>query len=57
MPFFQENSIPKLDEIYKAWCDNNITIHDLSKALSELKNDKSPGSDGFSANLYKSFWE
>ena len=35
--FFQENSIPKLDEIDKAWCDSDITIHDLSKALSELK--------------------
>ena len=35
--FFQENSIPKLDEIDKAWCGSDITIHELSKALSELK--------------------
>ena len=50
--------------IKKIITENNIVIAKpkdhfkrTSKALSELKNDKSPRLDGFLKNFYKIFWE
>jgi hypothetical protein len=37
-------------------CDRNITVEEAGKALKQLKNGKSPGSDGFTTDFYKFFW-
>jgi hypothetical protein len=37
-------------------CDELITKKEIGEALKGLKNGKSPGSDGFTADFYKFFW-
>ena len=48
--------IPKLNNLEKKLCDENLTISEIAMALRELPNDKTPGSDGFTTNFYKFFW-
>ena len=36
--------------------EQDITKKEIEKALSQLKNNKSPGTDGYSAEFYKTFW-
>ena len=36
--------------------DSHITLEKCTKALKELPNGKSPGSDGFTAEFYKMLW-
>ena len=50
------NDIPRLKESDKVMCDQNISEYELSKSLSELSQNKTPGSDGLSAEFYKFFW-
>ena len=47
---------PKLSEQERNFMEKNITIQECAKALKELPNSKSPGSDGFTAEFYKFFW-
>jgi hypothetical protein len=53
---FKDESIPKISEVDKQRCENQITMQELGNALKELKNEKSPGSDGFTTDFYKFFW-
>ena len=48
---------PQLSEDEKNFMDEGITIKECSKALRQLPNSKSPGSDGFTAEFYKVFWK
>ena len=34
-----------------------VTMEEACKVLNNMKNDKSPGSDGFSVNFFKFFWK
>ena len=52
-----ENNIPSLTNVDKQLCDMPITIIECAKSLSELPNNKTPGSDGFSCEFYKFFWQ
>ena len=36
--------------------DSPITKNEIDKALTQLKNNKSPGFDGYSAEFFKTFW-
>ena len=36
--------------------DGEITLKELNKTLSKMKNNKTPGLDGFPADFYKVFW-
>ena len=47
---------PKLDDFGKNICEIPFKIEEIGKALRELSNDKTPGTDGFTTNFYKSFW-
>ena len=49
--------IPKLSADDKSFTDNIITHEEVSQYVrKKLKNGKSPGSSGFSAEFYKVFW-
>ena len=54
--YLKNPSIPKLDQDVKSNLDLPINIDELSHALKNMKNDKSPGLDGFTTNFYKFFW-
>ena len=36
--------------------DGEITLKELNETLSKMKNNKTPGLDGFPADFYKVFW-
>ena len=48
--------IPKLKETDKKILDSEIDIQELGIAVRNLKNDKSPGPDGYTAEFFKFFW-
>ena len=54
---FLEHNIPKLDLADKNLCEQEVTKQECASALKELKNGKSPGSDGFPPEFYKMFWK
>ena len=49
--------IPKISKEDKISLGSEITIDEISQALSELKNGKCGGTDGLSADFYKVFWD
>ena len=48
--------LPKLTEEEAEKLNGNLTLQEVSKALKNTKNNKSPGTDGFSVEFYKFFW-
>ena len=52
---FFDDSLPKLNEIESNSCEGLITNHECVKAIKEMKNQKSPGSDGITTEFYKIF--
>lgn len=46
----------KLNDIEKDSLEGNISFAELTQALKRMKNNKSPGSDGFTAEFFKVFW-
>ena len=50
-------SIPKLSEIESESLEGEITFTEASNTLLKMKSNKSPGSDGFSAEFFKVFWK
>ena len=47
----------KLTEEEAYSLEGDITLKELSQCLSKMKNNKSPGSDGFTAEFFKFFWK
>ena len=54
---FFETPISKLSEEDKSICEGPLTEYECYEALKDMKNMKSPGSDGFTSEFYKTFWE
>ena len=54
--FFDNCDIPQLSNEKKTLLDNPLTLAEISEALKDMSNDKSPGLDGFTTNFYKFFW-
>ena len=52
-----ETNTPKLSDVESHSLEGNITLEEAAQALSKMKNMKSPGSDGFTAEFYKFFWK
>ena len=48
--------IPKLDKSRSDSLESPITESELLSVLKNMKNGKSPGSDGFTAEFFKFFW-
>ena len=51
-----ENNINKLNNIGQSTCDGLLLEEEGKIALKEMKNNKSPCSDGFTTEFYKIFW-
>lgn len=54
--FFDNDHIPKLLDNAKVKCEEDITEAECLKVLKTFKNNKSPGTDGLTAEFYKFFW-
>jgi hypothetical protein len=54
--FLEELEITEVTDEDNSMLDTPINRAEISKALSDLPNNKAPGSDGISANFYKFFW-
>jgi len=48
--------LPKLSLSESKFCDADITEANCVATLNSMSNNKSPGSDGFPAEFYKTFW-
>ena len=49
-------SVTKLTNNQSAELEGKLTIEELSSTLKTMKNNKTPGIDGFPAEFYKVFW-
>ena len=54
--FLKEENITKLSDGMKNKCEGQIIESEAKLAIRNMKNNKTPGSDGFSAEFYKFFW-
>ena len=54
--FFPNNEDKILDEEQRASCEGILTIEECAFALKNMKNGKSPGSDGLTTEFFKIFW-
>ena len=48
--------IPKFKELSRESLEGEITFEELTKAIKNMKTDKSPGSDGYTSEFFKFFW-
>ena len=55
--FLSQITTPVLDEKDRDLCDAEIKIDDLYTSLCSMENNKSPGNDGLSKELYMKFWD
>ena len=53
----QDMTVPKLNEDEALKLEGLLTLNEASKTLKNMKNNKSPGTSGFSADFYKVFWK
>ena len=53
----QDMTIPKLNEDEALKLEGLLTLNGAGKTLKNMKNNKSPGTSGFSADFYKVFWK
>ena len=50
------NDIPKSPENQKQSLEEEISLPELTSTLTRMQHNKSPGSDGFTADFFKVFW-
>ena len=53
---FNINEIPRLDTFHSDKLEGDITYDEALSILKNMKNNKSPGSDGFTVEFFKFFW-
>ena len=53
--FVNESGV-SITDVQKKRCDETITLNECKSALFSMKNDKSPGIDGLTVEMYKMFW-
>lgn len=54
--FPNEKKIKELTEEEQQSCERPITKEECHEALKDMQNNKTPGTDGLSAEFYKHFW-
>lgn len=55
--FFQDLELQKLTKTQSEEMDRPLTIEEFTNALFDMRNNETPGPDGFPAEFYKAFWE
>ena len=55
--YMQNINMPKLNEQEATELEGEITLKEASLTLKNMKNNKSPGTSGFSVDFYKVFWK
>ena len=55
-PFFKTQNITPLTQEEMESCEGLLSEDECLNAIKEFKNDKSPGTDGFTSEFYKFFW-
>ena len=51
-----DTDIKKINNTIRESLEGEITYDELTTALRNMKNEKSPGSDGFTNEFFKFFW-
>lgn len=54
---FSNAQVPILSNEQKDSLEGIISVNEAAEALQKMKNNKSPGSDGFSSEFFKYFWK
>ena len=54
---FEKHNIPKLTVEDSNSLEGELQYHEVLNALKNMKNEKSPGPSGFTAEFYKFFWK
>ena len=54
--FFNNSFLKQLTDNQKDSCEGKLNINECGLALLNMKNNKSPGSDGLTTEFYKIFW-
>ena len=54
--FLRDLNIPNLSENKSKFYEEDLTEKDLYDYLKSMQNDKSPGSDDLTKELYETFW-
>ena len=49
-------NVPKLSNEEAKLLEGNLRFKEVSEVLKNMKNDKSPGADGFTAEFFKFFF-
>lgn len=55
--FLKPENIVKLSDEQKNVCEEPILENELKEVIRNMKNNKTPGSDGFPVEFYKFFWK
>ena len=55
--FFHPDGLNTLEKEEADSCEGLLTLQECTDALSYFKNDKTPGSDGFTIEFYRYFWD
>ena len=50
--YLKDTSLPKLTDNDSKLLEGDITVSELTKALKNMKNNQSPGTDGFSSEFF-----
>ena len=55
--FFNSDGLITLKTEEAESCERLLTLQECTDSLSHFKNNKTPGSDGFTIEFYRSFWD
>ena len=55
--FFESVNLKTLNNEDADSCEGPLTINECTEALSKFQNNKTPGSDGFTIEFYRCFWD
>ena len=54
--FFKKVSVPKLSEVQKGKCEENLTVSECFNTLKSFQKNKTPGNDRFTVEFHLAFW-